>query len=514
MKQNYKTLLIAILLLSVVIPAFSISRYKYFVYDESGFIYNASLELKGMHVYADYFNGIQKPPGVVWLVVPITYLFGNTFTTLMVSRLLIISIKTLTVLVVYLITLKLFNKREVALLSALFFSMSSITNLVGGVLWAEPVAAFFISLAFLAFISENKYRYFLPGFFVSLAGIFRPTAIFFAILLSVFISLCESQKLRKLFHYIAGGFLGFSPVLFYVFITGSFKGFIMSLVVYNKYYPTYSFSLAQKLLTFFLTFRYDFILLFLFAAHIVMHGAKIIAKVKGSGKYTDLFTDHGQVFMHAFMYSWVVVYLIPFALSRSFFDHYIYEILVPLCIISAVSFVEIFNRSVKGQKIENLFKYAACLFLIAHFTLTMVLPLDILDDRDEFLFNEFKKLEPKDILTGASQFLFLFDMDTDYYFGDSMEIAYEEAGMHLHFGKRELRSIPDLLEKKEYDIVYVRGLVINDSNYQRVCVPEQGGGLTALRRQIWGKVKRMVSLPASEETSGCGDYYYVNKKII
>ncbi|MFH1445564.1 MAG: glycosyltransferase family 39 protein [Nanoarchaeota archaeon] len=508
-----RRILYLILIASFLIPLLSISIYQSFTYDEAAAIYNSWLELNGKHAFVDYFNGLQKPPAIIWISVPITFLFGNTFTTLLAMRVLSVLINVLTTWLVYLIALKLFKnhdkKEKIALVAALFFGISSLVNSVAGVLFTEPFTTFLMSLAFLIYLSDHKHKFLFSGIMIGAAGMFRQSPIIFAALLFLFILAYDRKDLLdKCSKYLAGLLIGFSPFLIYLFATNSFEAFFRSIITYQSYHnpvtpAVWMESALPKINAIINSFRWDTYLLLLLGIGLIFY------MIKGRIGLKNLKSPSDKGYL--FILLWLAVYSISFIFTGALFRHYLYEIMVPVVLITAKIF---FDLGIDKKRIVG---YLFILLVIFSVFGGVVYPLRIVDNTDWYLYQEFEKYNPETIFTDNPSILFLFGKTTDFYIWKEGETAYEKSGLDKLLGDRGMADAIAYANEHEPDIVYVYEIrdTFDNENYTKFSVT----GLPShseFRYLLYIEIRKIVHHTLSID-KGIVPYenaYYVHNRLL
>ncbi|MFH1445740.1 MAG: glycosyltransferase family 39 protein [Nanoarchaeota archaeon] len=431
--------LIIILLASFIIPLLLISSSKTFDTDEAGFIYAGSLELKGIHTYANNIIVMQKPPAIIWVTIPFIAAFGNSFETLIAIRLFCLLIKTLTVLVTYLIAKKLFNNEKIALLSALFLSVSHVANTTAATLMTETFTVFFLSLAFLFYLSEQKHKYIISGIMIGIAAMFRQTAVVFLIIMLLYI-LIKERNFKLDLKLIMGSIIGALPLIIYIIATNTIQTFIHMTIIFNRYYKYNVFSLS----TLDGVFNYEYHMIFFLIAGLVYYVYSYIHKSKKPEK---------EIY---FLIIWIIAYIFLWAVGGWFFQCYLYMILIPIYII--VSKV-IYNITPNIWKIKRDYIIMAIVLFVIVLSVTSIEGLKRYENNIDYLiYSQIKQVNHTTMLTDSPAQLFLFNMTEQFYMYNT-ENVYKEAGLDEMLGERGISNITQYAKIKEFDIIYLNQLI-------------------------------------------------------
>ena len=144
------------------------------------------------------FGYYSKPPLLAWIIAASTYLFGNSFEVL---KLISFIFYFLTSFVVYLISLNLFKKKNLALLCALSFSLLPAVSISSFLLSTDVILIFFWSLSLLFLLKirdETKLlNFLLLGIFLGLSFLAKYAAVYFFI--SLIILFFFDKKLKEIF---------------------------------------------------------------------------------------------------------------------------------------------------------------------------------------------------------------------------------------------------------------------------------------------------------------------------
>ena len=539
---SHRNILCMILLASFLIPLLTLSIFKAFYYDE-GYLYYSYLETRGQHVFVDYSQMMQKPPGIIWILVPIIYFFGHGFEALLFARMFLILIVTLTVLIVYYIALKIFGNKKIALLSAFFFGISPLISSIVGLIFTETPTVFFFSLAFLSYLSESKYKYYLSGILVGLSCLFRQTSIIFAAFFFLFILIYENKKDThsetnsfatfmskllsrgywkdksiKLTKYLFGILIGVSPLLFYIIVTNSYEAFIRSVFIFNIYYTEIlgEGSIIAKIWGMVNSFRFDSWLLLLLVGGLIFYVFIAFRNKNLKQNFKEFITKKKY---QVFLVFWLLIFLLYYTQSFAFQRHYLYEIMVPICIISAKVLNDIMEY-LKQKKIQKMvIKYFFALLIIISLIASIMYPLRLITNNDYYIYQEFKKYNPDIILTDKSQFLFLFGKTCDYYMLEPMEIPYERSGLANIFGIREIRNISAYVEKYQPDIIYLpnrndnRALIsFNTSNYTEFYISDISP--VEYREMLYLSIRKTIHSFLSKNETIIPAKYYINNNLL
>jgi len=527
---THKRILCLILLASFLIPLLSVSIYKSFTYDEAAALYNSYLELQGDHAFVDYFNGLQKTPGIIWLCVPITFLFGNSFDALLAVRVLSILVRVLTVVIVYYIGLKLFDnyekKKKIALGAALFFGISSLVASVAAVLFTEPFTTLLMSLAFLTYISNNKYRYYISGILIGLAGLLRQSPIIFAGIFLFFIFAYEFRKIKEALlnatNFVIGLIIGFSPMIVYLFVTDSFEAFYRSVFVYQSYHNPVNAevlvsAIGPKINAIVNGFRSDVYLVVILLLGLAIYLVQKRFNLVKVAKDTKNFAANNKYYF--FMFAWLFVYAFSFVFTGALFVHYIYEIMVPICLIASKVLFDLatFVRSKFRPSGYKIIKCLFIIFIILSVTSGIVYPHRMVDNTDWYVYQEFKKYGTETVLTDIPSVMFLFGEKQGLYLWAEGEVAYEKSGLNKVFGERNLTDINAYIEKNQPDLLFVYEIrdTFNNPNYVKFNITDLPSKDDP-RYLFYMQIKKIIynTFSFEKEITPYENSYFIHKRLL
>ncbi len=154
------------------------------------------------------FGYYSKPPFLAWVIRFFTFFLGSSFEAL---KLIPYLLYFLTTYVVYVLSLELYKKQDLALITAISFYLIPAVTVSSFLLSTDVVLVLFWSLCllFLLRIRNNpkKIYFLILGIFLGLAFLTKYAAIYFII--SFFILIILDSKIRKVFMNNIYGFLMF-----------------------------------------------------------------------------------------------------------------------------------------------------------------------------------------------------------------------------------------------------------------------------------------------------------------
>lgn len=184
----FKKLLILLLVTFIIrLP----SLFEPFWYGDEG-IYFSVADLLDHHrlLYTQAFD--NKPPFIYLLTAFSTHYLGHSLWSL---RMVLMIWVLLTVVVIYFLTKKLFEKENIALLGASFFALLSSTPLFEGFIANGEI--FMILGASLGMLLALQKRYFLAGIFFAFGVLFKFPALFDLAAFGVFLFITELKALSE-----------------------------------------------------------------------------------------------------------------------------------------------------------------------------------------------------------------------------------------------------------------------------------------------------------------------------
>lgn len=180
--------------------------------------------------YLDFWD--HKTPGIYFLWAALFPVFG---TKVIFYKILIWVVNLLTAFLVFRISEKI--KESSGKFASIFF-LCSLVFFQGNYLIAGSFLAFFLTLAawFMIVLEQKKWSYFLAGISISLAVIFKQTAVFS--LFAAIIYLVSMRDLRKIFHFLAGLILPFVGLFTYLKQNELIEEFKHQVIVSSSNYPS------------------------------------------------------------------------------------------------------------------------------------------------------------------------------------------------------------------------------------------------------------------------------------
>ncbi|MBS3128364.1 hypothetical protein J4410_04420 [Candidatus Woesearchaeota archaeon] len=459
------------LILSILIPFFSISVYKEFRWDvETNLLYSAFQETQGKHVYADYFNSHQKTPGMIWLLTPFVSFFGGSFTSLLVARFVTILFKTATAFLLYSIAVRIFHKKEIGLLTIFIYIITNIVNSFSGIVFVDAVHTFFEVLAVLLYLKRGRYYLVSSFFFVGVAILFHPKS--FILLPVLFIVECFHMPtlksfFQKSFQCVLGVVLGLLPLFVYLFKTHTFKTFYYMVGVFNKFNPLIFPSLQLKV------FRTITHLLFdMYLIPLVLLAYFFFFR---SEKFSSFKKPCFLIFL------WVVVLHLFFLMSKGYYASYYYQVMPAIALLAAYGAYELYQHISFKKTAASLF----IIFLILIMTVNFFNPItNLTGEREKYVHEYLVGQGHSNILTRYASDLFLLEQDNDFHYGVKQEESYLLAELDTVFKDRsEFRNVQSYVQQHNVTAFLLDARVPSDpifhnqssylfSHFKEVCLPD------------------------------------------
>ncbi|MFA6461380.1 MAG: glycosyltransferase family 39 protein [Candidatus Woesearchaeota archaeon] len=465
MNLKIKWIVLLICIVSFLLPGIVYSFNLGLGYDEGVMFYSSWLTLNGQKLYGDFFQVMQKTPGVVFTLAPFISTFNNDMNAVIAARAFSLIVKLITGLMIYGIATRIWN-RKAGIWALVFFSLSSIGNAVSGLIWTETFSAFFITLA--VYISlrykDNLWKWIISGSCWAAAVLFKQSAVFL-LLLFIGIYLIEEYdniKRKKTFIsrkewgysilstsglFLLGATLTFVPMIIYLYQHNLWVNFYKMVFDFNQYHPA-SASLWRKIgrfLKIMLNNPEVYLLGAIVAVKLVKYKCwrfqKGIKTESSQDKLTEIIVDEKvkdkgiKVVVLWFILTLSFSLLIP----KETFEHYFYESLPALSIllgIGAYFLIEIKSlpRWSKGSILAGL--------VAISILLNIVNPIYNWNthSEDQQMVQTIKDYAPnEEIFTDHPKYLFLTGKNQDFYFLASQEKAYNLAGLN----QWEVREIQD-----------------------------------------------------------------------
>lgn len=440
-------ILFVILILSFVIPFYSVSVLQSFAYDEAIYIYNAFLETIGQHVYVDYFNAIQKPPGTVWFATPFVYFFGNSFETLLYIRLTCVLIKVVATFGIYVLSLKIVGNKDAALFAALSFAVSPVVNCGAAVLHSTNFVVLFSILAAICIVSKFRGNLFLAGLLVGFSCIFRQTRIIYLGVFLLFLQIQSNKIFLKSHLYAILGFsLGILPLFTYLLWTNSFDAFYSSVITFNKFHPAEEITFIGRLKVLSSAYMFELQVLLLVILGLISRHIKLDK-------------------VNILLILWITIFVVLFTFSKGLFEHYLSEIAVPMSVLAGITWIHCGNIMRRGIIVLTLFSVF----------FSILFPISIRNSSGAQIFHIIESEMPDSIITDSPEILFLMKKERGLFLGDSQENAYQEAGLTKFFGQRQ-KIDQEYLKGK--DLIYLsRTNVPIPQEFTKICIMKQGRSL-------------------------------------
>ncbi len=420
----------------------ALSRYCSFEYDEAVFIYNGFLENKGQRIFVDYFNVVQKPPGVVWLAYFFAYWLETPERVLVGVRLLCLVLKAVQALLGYQLAVRISGSRSVGWITVLFFSCSGISNAVSALFRTEVFSSLLglcaVSLAFSAY----RYKGFAVGVFIGLACLFRQTGVLYLFPALVGMYSCVQRECvqslllngKYLFELgialVLGVLVGSAPLWGYLLYQGAFEAFYHSVISFNYYHPVHPLSLFERIWQVVKAGFYEIPALFF------CFGLFGFAWFKKRGSTDCWIKIQKQLLPESiFAIVWLGVFLGLFVFSRGLFKHYLYEILFPLHFLAAQAVVSAWGFFPDAKRCHWTKTVLAGLFLFSLVVSTFY-PMDRLTRADCVISKELTRLGIKTLVSDQVQLFMMNRIDGIWYWGASQENAYIKSSLDKYFGHR------------------------------------------------------------------------------
>jgi len=455
------------------------------LYDEGHYFYSAWFETQNLQIFVDYFNVIQKTPGVVWLLSVCTAIFGNTWTAIYAARLISVLIKLLSTLVLF----KLLKPidRKFAIASSLLFAVDPLSNAGSAFIHTETFSNFFYLVASYGLLqlpnSWQKWRWLLAGIALALAFSFRPTAVIFGLVITTFL-LIEAwgayqrgteksifKTIQTIFakslQLLLGIAIGLLPLSIYLALNHGFEPFYQSVITFNNIFSsdTLKSGLINKL--------YD--ILWQLQNYPIIYGFVIVFSSLGLVIPAEKRFARVQLFARI----WFVLMGLVFLQGQSFFDHYFIELLVPAYILAGLAFLPL----IKHFRFQGLLTLLFSAILLQGLIMRSF-AIPVYNYRNGLLENTTVQTmlnDPsKKIYTNLPILLYFQGVvNKNYSYGQGHEQAYASAGLAKYYGEREIdplvsirTSNPDLvvLQRVKDYANYPELLYYLDKNYDRLYI--------------------------------------------
>lgn len=284
--------------------------------DEGGYAYMAQRFLDGDLIYRDYWE--SRPPGIVFIYALIFKLYGQSITAV---RVFSIFAGLISMVLVYLIAEKLFN-RKTGYISALLYAIFSGGPFIqGSSANAEPFMIVFTLLGICLFVySRSLPVVFLSGASFGLAFMIKQVAIdgFLAVCIYALI-----ERRRGLFILAFGFITAWIPVLFYLAKNNIFGEFIFAAFTYNFFYVknAYEYGWPARFKNSLLYVSREILLLWFLGL-------------------SGLFMLRRNVLM----FFWLIFGIFAISFGGRFFPHYFIQIIPVLCILSGYGLNRIYTK--------------------------------------------------------------------------------------------------------------------------------------------------------------------------
>ncbi len=290
--------------------------------DESIYLTIGQQLLRGDILYLDIFD--HKTPGIYYLTGFALKTLGSSVWSLHFLTLLW---SALTTVVFFVLAKGLFDRRVASLASVFFVALTATPILEGNIASSELMMILPICLGLLFGL---KNRFFLSGFFFSLAFLLKVPAVFDFAAFFLFVALTLETSnlkasLRKLILLLAGFSLPVAISCFYFAFQGGLQDYFYSAFLYNVAYTGYknTFLFSNSLLFF------KALPLMLLVGFYILRSLK---EVKNKGKATPSYVD--------FLVLWFAFSFYGAALGGRTYNHYLLQIVPAFSLLLSYLFYE------------------------------------------------------------------------------------------------------------------------------------------------------------------------------
>ncbi len=187
LKQNYFLFFICLFLLITKIISIHITNFDLFGDEAQYWLWSRDFD----------FGYYSKPPLLSWTIGLVCWIFGNS---IFVIKMISIFIYCLTSYVIFLVSSKLFNNKELALLTSITFFLMPAVSVSSFLVSTDILLIFFWSVALLQLLiikeRPDRINFILLGIFVGLAFLAKYAGIYFIICMAV---LFFEKEMRKIF---------------------------------------------------------------------------------------------------------------------------------------------------------------------------------------------------------------------------------------------------------------------------------------------------------------------------
>ncbi|SMD37749.1 Dolichyl-phosphate-mannose-protein mannosyltransferase [Reichenbachiella faecimaris] len=234
--QYYKTLFATMLL---VVAYLSVARE--FDHDEFEAVHTSWKMINGESIYLDFFQ--HHHPFFYYLIAPVIYLLGDSITTLIVLRLLMLAMYMGIVLCVYQLAIVVFNNKKVAWLSIAFLLFMAMFSQKAIEIRPDVPQVLFGLLGILFLLQFKKhstlFKYFLSAMCLALSYLFLQKAVFIVAAIGL-VQLFWLYHRRLNFYQLIQYWLIFgftiSPYYFYLFYTDQFETYLLYNWIINMHF--------------------------------------------------------------------------------------------------------------------------------------------------------------------------------------------------------------------------------------------------------------------------------------
>lgn len=276
MKKKYIdifwTIVLWVIFVGILIALFFYSYNKEFSHDEFEYIHTAWKILQGQKIYIDFFQ--HHHPFLSYFVVPIISIFGDTETSIFISRYLMLLMIGGILTMTYLLAIKVFKSSEVGIISLIL--TSTVVVFYGESIELKPdvpqLLAGLLSIYFLFIYYDNKSvkNLIISAVFLAVSFLFLQKAI--PLIISVGILFLydlygNRLKMKEVLLYAGIFLLTISPYYIYLLIDGSLeKYFVLNWLLNIKLRDSAGFPRSQILLE---IFRENIITCMLYAIGVI-----------------------------------------------------------------------------------------------------------------------------------------------------------------------------------------------------------------------------------------------------
>jgi len=361
--------------------------------DQSVFLIAAKAILSG----SSEFNIMQKPPGIL-----LPAILSLQLASTIEQAYFITSIATLIFHAANALLISTFCPSGNKLFGAIFFFCSFIGITTSVAFLVEPYSLFFILLGFCLIKREsqnNNYTY--AGIPIAMALLFRPTALLALISGTL---LLKSSSPKKIIAFVLPTFLVMLAGFMYLSSQGTLVLYYKKIFLFNSFHPLEVLDTTQRLFLFLRYLCAEILVLAILFVITYYKKIKIILNLEKSILYFSCL-------LLALLFT-----------TRSFFDHYLYELLPLVTLV----FVSLLSKQSKIVTTTVLSLYLVC---------SLLLVVDRVELGQKKLISCTKDYSGS-LLTDLPQIVAIRGNTSEWYWQKSQEEAYIKADLNAYYGER------------------------------------------------------------------------------